>query len=141
MSVLRFTQGSNLVSSILVPSSSGSALPTQQLATASKARLVSTASKKPSNTRKASQSVSVDSETQPELPTYSYLNFSPTPVLKYIRSEFEANEALENINGPLGFDLEWKIMFQRDMSRPVAVVQVASERAIYIIQTSAMRGG
>jgi hypothetical protein len=90
--------------------------------------------------------VSVDSEsqpnleTQPELPTYSYLNFSTTPVLKYIRSESEANEVLENINGPLGFDIEWKIMFRKAM-RPVAVVQVASERAIYIIQTSAMRGG
>jgi hypothetical protein len=75
------------------------------------------------------------------LPTYAYSNFSPTAVLKYIRFESEANKALENINGPLGFDIEWKVMYRKAMVRPVAVVQVASERSIYIIQTSAMRGG
>jgi hypothetical protein len=62
--------------------------------------------------------VSVDSESQAELPKYSYLNFSPTPVIKYIHSEYEANKALENINGPLGFDMEWKVTFRKAILRP-----------------------
>jgi hypothetical protein len=79
-------------------------------------------------------------------PLYTYTSFDPRPKRIYIRTVAEANRALEGINGPVGFDMEWRVLFRRvgpqtkAIMKPVAVVQIANRGTIIIIQTSAMKG-
>lgn len=78
----------------------------------------------------------------PELPLYSYKNFSPKPSIQYIRHAEKANEALALLKGPLGLDMEWRVIFRpQRIAKPVAVIQVCDRNRILIIQTSAMQKG
>ncbi|CAG8753208.1 12484_t:CDS:2, partial [Acaulospora colombiana] len=78
---------------------------------------------------------------------YTYTTFEPKPNRLYVKTAAEANRMLESMTGPLGFDMEWRILYRKNGSqnktfqRPVAVVQIANRRSILIIQTSAMKGG
>lgn len=151
---LKLSNVSPIVSNIFAASSTVTVLPAQQrrqFATASKSQPEPTTVKKSSNISKNTQQAASDAkiqppketlEAKPSLPIYSFSEYSPIPTLKYIRSESEANRLLENVSGPLGFDLEWKVLMRKNIpQRPVAVVQVASAKAIHIIQVSAMKGG
>lgn len=75
-----------------------------------------------------------------DLPVYSYRRWQPQATRYYIRSEKEANNALKSVVGPTGFDLEWWVPYRKE-ARPVAVVQLATCKAIYIIQISSMKKG
>ncbi|THH29711.1 hypothetical protein EUX98_g4471 [Antrodiella citrinella] len=73
---------------------------------------------------------------------YSYKEFTPTPTLVYTRHEEEANDLVQALRGPLGFDLEWRVVIRRGMpfiDRRTAVVQLSDEKMILVIQISAMQ--
>ncbi|PVG01623.1 ribonuclease H-like protein [Serendipita vermifera] len=78
-------------------------------------------------------------------PLYTYTTFEPRPTRLYIKTALEANRVLESMSGPVGFDMEWKVLYRKNGSqskaiqRPVAVVQIANQRSILIFQTSAMK--
>ncbi|KAG8835844.1 hypothetical protein FRC17_000808 [Serendipita sp. 399] len=76
----------------------------------------------------------------PDLPVYEFSSVQPEVSRKYIRSVVEACNELECVAGPVGFDMEWRVPWRGMPPRPVAVVQIASQRKVFIIQTSAMRG-
>lgn len=79
-------------------------------------------------------------EPAPTKPNYSYKDYSPEPIMVYTRSVEEANDHLPLLRGPLGFDMEWKVVYRRQQAcRPTAVVQICDERYIWVIQLSAMR--
>ncbi|VDB87065.1 unnamed protein product [Peniophora sp. CBMAI 1063] len=69
-------------------------------------------------------------------PLYTYTEYTPRPVVLYLRTEEEVDEALEGLDGPLGFDLEWKV--SRGRERPAALVQLSDASMILLIQVTAM---
>jgi hypothetical protein len=76
------------------------------------------------------------------LPVYSWRTLSPTPRLIYIRHDNTADAAILELqrHQPLGFDLEWKPVFVKDASQnPVALVQLANESTVLLLQVTAMR--
>ena len=79
----------------------------------------------------------------PEPPTvpYSWQKFVPRPTLHYITSQDEANLKVSELKpGPFGFDLEWKPTFIKGQPQNrVALVQLANNETILLIQVSAMR--
>jgi hypothetical protein len=125
----------------------------RQLATSTAPSKVPTAAKKPTRSSKyattatAVEAVEAEVEVEepvntPALPAYNYASYTPKPTRSYIRTVTEANIALEGMVGPLGFDLEWCIAKRKGaVHSPVAVVQIADQRKVLILQTSAMRGG
>ncbi|KAI0922992.1 hypothetical protein AcW1_002508 [Taiwanofungus camphoratus] len=77
-----------------------------------------------------------------QLPLYSYKDYPPVPTVIYTRHEEEANELVQTLRGPLGFDLEWRIFIQQKRSpieRRTALVQLSDERMILLVQVSAMK--
>ncbi|KAF8496624.1 ribonuclease H-like domain-containing protein [Gautieria morchelliformis] len=79
----------------------------------------------------------------PDIPLYSYMLSSPTPVRMYIRDEAEADEQVSKLQGPLGFDMEWRVFSGRGVhasERKTAVIQLCDLQTILIIQLSAMKG-
>ena len=79
-------------------------------------------------------------EPAPTKPTYSYKDYSPEPTMIYTRSVEEVNDHLPFLRGPLGFDMEWKVLYRRQQAaRPTAVVQICNEKYIWVIQVSVMR--
>jgi len=72
---------------------------------------------------------------------YSWTTNSPKSRLVYIRDHEMAEHELSQLRpGPLGFDLEWKPnYFKGGIENPVALVQLASEDKILLIQVTAMR--
>ncbi|KAF8581808.1 ribonuclease H-like protein [Ramaria rubella] len=75
------------------------------------------------------------------LPLYSYKLHSPAPVRLYIRDATQADEQVLKLTGPLGFDLEWRVIFRKGATeRKTAVLQLSDEHTILIIQLSAMKG-
>jgi hypothetical protein len=70
-------------------------------------------------------------------PPYSYKDYTPEPVRVYTRSVDEVNDHLPLLRGPLGFDMEWKVLYGW-RQRPTAVVQICDERYIWVVQVSAM---
>lgn len=79
---------------------------------------------------------------QPVLPAYSWRLRSPRTNLIYIRDCNFANQAIQDLRGQsFGFDLEWKPIFRKEQrENPVALVQIASDDTILLIQLSAMSG-
>ncbi|KAG9054302.1 hypothetical protein FS842_005515 [Serendipita sp. 407] len=77
---------------------------------------------------------------EPDLPVYDYSLLKPEVSRVYIRSAADACSALEDVAGPVGFDMEWRVPWRGMPQRPVAVIQISSRRSVFIIQTSAMRG-
>lgn len=79
-------------------------------------------------------------EPAPTKPSYSYKDYTPEPIMVYTRSVDEVNDHLPLLRGPLGFDMEWKVLYRwQAASRPTAVVQICDERYIWVIQVSDMR--
>lgn len=49
--------------------------------------------------------------------------------------------SLNSTNSPLGFDLEWRVIYRRGApERPAATVQICDSRMILVIQVTAMKG-
>ncbi|KAI0313420.1 ribonuclease H-like domain-containing protein [Amylostereum chailletii] len=76
------------------------------------------------------------------MPYYTYKEYAPRPTVVYIRTEEEADDAIENLSGPIGFDLEWKVAFLNGGSvreGPAALVQVCDTSMILLIQVTSMK--
>ncbi|KAI0697139.1 ribonuclease H-like domain-containing protein [Cytidiella melzeri] len=72
---------------------------------------------------------------------YSWKQISPDARLVYVRDPHVLDHELSMLKlGPLGFDLEWKPNFYKGSpENPVALVQLASEDTVLLIQLTAMR--
>ncbi|RDB28430.1 Werner Syndrome-like exonuclease [Hypsizygus marmoreus] len=71
---------------------------------------------------------------------YSWRNFHPNAKLHYIRDVEAANTHIASLQGPVGFDLEWKPTFTKATAEnPVALVQLANADTTLLIQVSAMQ--
>ncbi|KAH9927542.1 ribonuclease H-like domain-containing protein [Amylocystis lapponica] len=69
-------------------------------------------------------------------PLYSYKDFEPPPVVVYTKHEEEADELVQTLQGPLGFDLEWRVFFRRNATpteRRTALVQLSDKRTILLV--------
>ncbi|TFY58764.1 hypothetical protein EVJ58_g6213 [Rhodofomes roseus] len=77
----------------------------------------------------------------PALPLYSYKDYNPTPAVVYVRHEEEADDLVQALSGPLGFDMEWVISWRNKScaERRTAVVQLCDKRMILIVQLSEMK--
>ncbi|KAJ7284735.1 ribonuclease H-like protein, partial [Mycena rebaudengoi] len=71
---------------------------------------------------------------QQALPLYSYKSVEPRPVMRFTRSEAEADEWVEELDWPISMDLEWVVVFRKGGMRPVSLVQVADRRNIVVVQ-------
>ncbi|KAJ3550954.1 hypothetical protein NM688_g4960 [Phlebia brevispora] len=80
-------------------------------------------------------------------PIYSYKDYGCKPAVVYTRSEDEANDLVQCLHQPLGFDLEWRVLYRRrpgpegttiKLERPVAVLQLCDTKMIVVMQLSAM---
>lgn len=78
---------------------------------------------------------------EPLWPIYSWRERSTGTRLLYITECQQANEAIESLSrGPMGFDLEWRPNFVKgEAENPVALVQLANEDTILLVQVSNMR--
>ncbi|TDL28801.1 ribonuclease H-like protein [Rickenella mellea] len=76
-----------------------------------------------------------------QLLPYSWRKNSTTGSLIYLRDHELANHELSTLNARIvGFDLEWKPKFYKGgVENPVAVVQLATDDKILLIQVSAMK--
>ncbi|KAG6902321.1 hypothetical protein C0995_001700 [Termitomyces sp. Mi166 len=76
---------------------------------------------------------------QTQLPAYHWRTIHPNAVLHYARDLTVADALLDDLRGSVGFDLEWKPTFTKNTpENPVAIVQLANESMILVIQVSAM---
>ncbi|TFK53240.1 ribonuclease H-like protein [Heliocybe sulcata] len=75
-----------------------------------------------------------------ELPLYTYKDYTPQPCVVYTRNEDEANDFIQLLKGPLGFDMEWRFSFRGKgiIQRPTALIQFSDEKMILLVQISAM---
>ncbi len=73
---------------------------------------------------------------------YSWREIHPRAQLVYIRDHKQANKTLEHLNGNVyGFDLEWRPNFVKGQrENPVALVQIANNTDILLLQIGAMKG-
>ncbi|KAM5539759.1 hypothetical protein V8D89_006572 [Ganoderma adspersum] len=81
-------------------------------------------------------------QSKSNLPLYSYKQYRPTPAVVYTQHEEEANDLVQGMKGPLGFDLEWVVTFRRGkapMERRTALVQLCDAQMILLVQVSAMK--
>ncbi|KIP05639.1 hypothetical protein PHLGIDRAFT_73964 [Phlebiopsis gigantea 11061_1 CR5-6] len=68
---------------------------------------------------------------------YSYKDYSPEPAVVYTRHEEEANELVACLRGPLGLDMEWRVMFNRGAgrgARRTALVQLCDKPGLIVCQ-------
>lgn len=75
------------------------------------------------------------------LPLYSYKQYRPVPAVVYTQHEEEANDLVQSLKGPIGFDLEWVVTFRRGRApaeRRTALVQLCDANMILLVQVSAM---
>jgi len=80
------------------------------------------------------------SSSSPPKSYYSWRAIHPYAKLHYIRDIQEANNRVGLLRGPVGFDLEWKPTFIKNTpENPVALVQLANEEVVLLIQVSAMQ--
>jgi hypothetical protein len=93
--------------------------------------------------KSTSNDSSLTSFPAPALPTvlYSWKNVVPLIAMHYIRDYDEANLKVSELKpGPFGFDLEWKPSFKKGQpANRVALVQLANNETILLIQVCAMR--
>ncbi|KAH7882896.1 ribonuclease H-like domain-containing protein [Phlebopus sp. FC_14] len=72
------------------------------------------------------------------LPLYSFTDSAAAVV--YTQDENEANELVQSLKSPLGFDLEWRVMWQAGaQERRTALVQLCDQHTILLIQVSSMK--
>ncbi|KAI0085674.1 ribonuclease H-like domain-containing protein [Irpex rosettiformis] len=78
---------------------------------------------------------------EPLYDLYSWKRISPTSRLVYIQDPQTLDLELSQLKpGPLGFDLEWKPTYVKGVpENPVALVQIASDDTILLIQVTSMR--
>ncbi|KZT63392.1 ribonuclease H-like protein [Daedalea quercina L-15889] len=88
-----------------------------------------------------SGTMSAEASATPSLPLYSYKDYDPVPAVVYIRHEDEANELVQNLSGPLGFDMEWVVSWRKRAysEHRTAVIQLCDKRMILVIQVSQMK--
>ncbi|KIK44728.1 hypothetical protein CY34DRAFT_39080, partial [Suillus luteus UH-Slu-Lm8-n1] len=69
------------------------------------------------------------------LPNYSYANYcTPPPAVVYTRCEDEANKLVQSLESPLGFDLEWRVLWNSGaQERRTALVQLCDKSNILLI--------
>ena len=86
-------------------------------------------------------------EAQPKPPPrvydlYSWKAKAPHARLVHIRDWHTAEQEIARFKpGPCGFDLEWKPNWRKgQLENPVALVQLANEDTVLLIQVIAMRG-
>jgi hypothetical protein len=74
--------------------------------------------------------------------SYSWKEQCPGAQLLYIQDAELANKELSTLApGAFGFDLEWKPTFVKGAGEnPVALVQLANDETILLLQISAMKG-
>ncbi|KAG8952374.1 hypothetical protein FRC00_006827, partial [Tulasnella sp. 408] len=61
------------------------------------------------------------------------------PARWYITSPEEANDALAGLKGPVGFDMEWHVIFRRNAPpRKTALIQIADRTKIMLFHVSRM---
>ncbi|KIJ05572.1 hypothetical protein PAXINDRAFT_93282 [Paxillus involutus ATCC 200175] len=84
----------------------------------------------------ASKTTPVSNEGDLSLPVYSFMDYrNPAAAVVYTRCENEADSLIETLKGPLGFDLEWRVMWQAGAKeRRTALVQLCDKRTILLIQ-------
>ncbi|KAG1752071.1 ribonuclease H-like protein [Suillus lakei] len=72
----------------------------------------------------------------PNLPNYSYADYcAPLPVVVYTRCEDEADKLVQTLESPLGFDLEWRVLWNSGaQERRTALVQLCDKSTILLIQ-------
>ncbi|KAI0052356.1 ribonuclease H-like protein [Auriscalpium vulgare] len=72
---------------------------------------------------------------------YTYKDYAPVPIVKYVTTVEEANELVERLEGPLGFDLEWPVTFHQSgvTEFPTALVQFCDSNTILLIHVSRMK--
>lgn len=79
-----------------------------------------------------------------KLHQYSCKSFHPALEIVYVSNSEDVTQKLGQITGHggvLGFDLEWRPTFVKGYpENPVAVVQLASEKCIWLIQVSNIDG-
>ncbi|KAG2057951.1 ribonuclease H-like protein [Suillus hirtellus] len=70
------------------------------------------------------------------MPNYSYANYcTPPPAVVYTRCEDEANRFVQTLESPLGFDLEWRVLWNSGaQERRTALVQLCDKSTILLIQ-------
>ncbi|KAH0831103.1 ribonuclease H-like protein [Lanmaoa asiatica] len=69
------------------------------------------------------------------LPVYSFMEYKNAPAVVYTKSESEANSLVETLKGPLGLDLEWRVMWHPGaQERRTALVQLCDHHTILLIQ-------
>ncbi|KAF8557464.1 ribonuclease H-like protein [Imleria badia] len=74
------------------------------------------------------------------LPIYSFMEYKRVPAVVYTKSESEANSLVQTLQGPLGFDLEWRVMWHPGaQERRTALVQLCDHDTILLIQVSSMK--
>ncbi|KAF8207254.1 ribonuclease H-like domain-containing protein [Mycena galopus ATCC 62051] len=79
-----------------------------------------------------------------DLPVYSYKTLSPAPTMRFARDEADAERWIAELDqkGPLSVDFEWVVVYRKNGTRPISLVQVADAKSIVVIQlrtsTSAM---
>ena len=77
----------------------------------------------------------------PPKPFYSWRNIHPEAKCHYVRDVHQANTLVGLLQGPVGFDLEWKPTFRKGQpENPVSLIQLANQDLILLIQVSAMQG-
>ncbi|KAI1790059.1 ribonuclease H-like protein [Ganoderma leucocontextum] len=94
------------------------------------------------NLKPTSKAKAPPTKSKSNLPLYSYKQYRPTPAVVYTQHEEEANDLVQSMKGPLGFDLEWVVTFRRGrapMERRTALVQLCDARMILLVQVSAMK--
>ena len=80
-----------------------------------------------------------------EGPLYDWSLATPRPKLRYLTTCEDADSAIQELVAKkvpaVGFDIEWRPQFlPKQPENPVALVQLASEYAIYLFQITSMRG-
>lgn len=115
------------------------------------------ASKRKTVTKKGTEASSATAEKETGEP-FSYKDCQPEPAVVYTCHEEEANDLVQNLRGyvffvrrkpalisvcrPIGFDMEWRVVFHRSIPtgvRRTAVVQLCDKLMILIVQVSAMK--
>ena len=91
----------------------------------------------------AAQTEKKELEAQPKrvYEQYSWQTYSPSARLVYIRDVETAETELAQFKpGLTGFDMEWRPCYRKGQpENPVALVQLANEETVLLLQISAMR--
>ncbi|KAG9313751.1 ribonuclease H-like protein [Chiua virens] len=76
-------------------------------------------------------------EEESALPVYSFMEYQNSPAVVYTKSENEANSLVRSLKGPLGFDLEWRVMWHPGaQERRTALVQLCDHHTILLIKSA-----